>query len=230
MSSPNTHAMTRSIVLAFLLLATAACGSPERPRDTQPAPAGAMQEGPPDEAFLAAIDSSRIAGAPEASLWVIEVSDFQCPACRSWHEHTYTQFRREFVETGRVRFAYLHFPLPHHANAERAAEASLCAGAQGRFWEMHSRIFETQDQWAPLGNPDGHFDSAASGLGLEMAVFRNCMSNRLTLPVVRGDFERSREVGVNATPTFIIGNTMIPGAAPIEVLRETIESALARTR
>src|SRR5215210_392488 len=92
-------------------------------------------------------DLARIQGSPTAPLWVIEVSDFQCPFCRQWHEQTYQKLRDEFVRTGKVRLAYVNFPLAQHAHAQPAAEAAMCAGAQGRFWERHDARFTSQEKW-----------------------------------------------------------------------------------
>src|SRR5687767_5403414 len=83
---------------------------------------------------LAAIaDRSRIQGSPTAPVWMIVVSDFQCPFCRTWHDSTYETLRREYVETGKIRMAYVHLPLSMHRHATITAEASMCAGVQGKF-------------------------------------------------------------------------------------------------
>lgn len=181
-----------------------------------------------DETLLARADSARIQGADTARLWVIEVSDYQCPFCLNWHRQTYAQFRQEFVEPGHVRFAYLHFPLTQHPNAWPAAEASMCAGAQDRFWEMHDGIFATQSRWAELANPAEHFDSLAAAAGVRMPDYRTCVANRTMRSIVQGDFDRSLEAGVNSTPTFIIGTRLLTGPHPIETFRQVIEAELAR--
>src|SRR5688500_17464643 len=97
-------------------------------------------------------DLARIQGSPTAPVWVIEVSDFQCPYCKQWHEQTYPKLRDEFVRTGKVRLAYINFPLAQHGNAQPAAEAAMCAGAQGKFWEMHDALFTNQAKWAVLSS------------------------------------------------------------------------------
>jgi protein-disulfide isomerase len=221
--------MTFAGLIAALIVAVG-CGSSERSRNALAGSSDGVTQATPDEALLARADSSRIQGADTAPLWVIEVSDYQCPYCRIWHEATYEQFRREFVETGRVRFAYLHFPLSHHPNAWPAAEAAMCAGAQGRFWEIHDGIFATQERWAPLSNPRAHFDSLANAAGVAMPAFRSCVANRTMRALVQGDFDRSREAGVNSTPTFVIGNTAVSGALPIDAFRELIAGAEAQPR
>ncbi len=218
------------LALFSLLLSLTACGSPERSRNSAPVPASGAEivASAADEALLARADSARIQGADTTRLWVIEVSDYQCPFCLTWHQQTYEQFRREFVDTGRVRFAYLHFPLTQHANAWPAAEASMCAGAQNRFWAMHNSIFATQSRWAGLTDPTAHFESLADAAGVHVPEYRACVANRTMASIVQGDFDRSIEAGVNSTPTFIIGNRMLTGPHPIETFRQVIEGELAR--
>ncbi len=217
-----------STTLFSLLLVIASCGSPERTRNGAPKPAADVATDAADEALLARADSARIQGADTARLWVIEVSDYQCPFCLTWHRETYEQFRREFVDNGRVRFAYLHFPLTQHANAWPAAEASMCAGAQDRFWEMHDGIFATQSRWAGLADPAAHFDSLAAVAGVRMPDYRACVGNRTMRSIVQGDFDRSLDAGVNSTPTFIIGTRLLTGPHPVETFRQVIEAELAR--
>ncbi|HMH86433.1 MAG TPA: thioredoxin domain-containing protein, partial [Gemmatimonadaceae bacterium] len=91
---------------------------------------------PPDSNITRA-DLARIQGSASAPVWVIEVSDFQCPYCKQWHDQTYAAFRDQYVNTGKVRLAYVNFPLASHVHAWPAAESAMCAGAQGKFWQMH---------------------------------------------------------------------------------------------
>ncbi|MGH7717424.1 MAG: DsbA family protein [Gemmatimonadaceae bacterium] len=228
--------MQRALPRAFsalALLALAACGSTETARgDTSAAAASAAPKdsatgGAPADEFLARVDRARIQGSESAPLWIVEVSDFQCPYCAEWHKTTYPQVKREFVNTGKVRFAYINLPLQTHRHAWPAAEAAMCAGAQGKFWEMHDAIFDAQLRWAPLDNAAVTFDSLAAGVGVDMAQFRECVTSRRTRPLVQADYERAvREAGVNSTPTFIIGTVIAQGAQPIETFRRVIESQL----
>src|SRR3954452_15584930 len=98
----------------------------------------------PTDSNITRADLARIQGSPTAPLWVIEVSDFQCPYCKQWHDQTYNTFLNQYVKTGKVRLAYVNFPLQSHAHAWPAAEAAMCAGAQGKFWAMHDPLFTTQ--------------------------------------------------------------------------------------
>ena len=118
---------------------------------------GVMVEGAqPIEAFRQAIDSAKpgnneinsddhVKGDPNAPVTMIEYSDFQCPFCRLFFNDTLPTIQKEYVDTGKVKLVYRHFfPIPQHLAAEPSAEASECAGEQGKFWEMHDAIFTEQ--------------------------------------------------------------------------------------
>jgi protein-disulfide isomerase len=219
----------RTIALVGLLapVLLAACGKGDaRTAGAEPATAQAAAPAPADPRVERA-DLSRIMGNPSATTWMLIVSDFQCPYCKQFHDERAATLRKEFVETGKVRFAYVHFPLNVHPNAVPAAEASMCAGAQEKFWPFHDGLFETVGKWGPSTSPQAVFDTIASGIGLDLTAFRQCMEDDVMLPIIQADHARSVSGKVRSTPTFIVGDTMIPGVAPLEVFREALNDALA---
>ena len=175
-------------------------------------------------------DLARIQGSPTAKVWVIEVSDFQCPFCRQWHQETYAKLRDQFVRTGKIRLAYVNFPLAQHAYALPAAEAAMCAGAQGKFWEMHDALFANQAKWETLPAPAPFFESLARGAGVDVARWRQCVQSRKMTALIMADQDRARVAGASSTPSFIIGNQLLVGTQPIENLRSAIDSALANSK
>lgn len=217
----------------FLTVVLASCESTESAPATSEAAAPTASVDP----RVAAADSARIKGAADAPIWIVEVSDFQCPFCRVWQQETYPALQREYIATGRARLAYINLPLPNHQHALPAAEASMCAGAQGRFWELHDAIFETQPRWTGLGDARQFFDSLAATTGVEMAPWRECVQSRIMQPLIRSDYNRAVSSGANSTPTFLImGDStlrgaqpaMLVGAQPIENFRQAIDAMLAR--
>jgi len=210
----------RPIALAALL-AAAACQSKEKP------PAAAPAEAPKQTVEGAAADQARIMGRPTAPIWVVEVSDFQCPFCKMWHDSTYAALKREYVDAGKVRLAYINFPLGKHMNAMPAAEAAMCAAAQGRFWQMHDALFDAQAQWETMPDPAPAFESLAARSGVDVAKMRACIKSGVVRPVIEGDLDRARAAGVSSTPTFIIGGEMIEGAQPVANFRRAIDAAIA---
>jgi protein-disulfide isomerase len=175
-------------------------------------------------------DLARIQGNPTAPVWVIEVSDFQCPYCKQWHGETYPVFRDEFVRTGKVRLAYVNFPLAQHQYAWPAAESAMCAGAQGKFWEMHDALFNTQSKWEALPAPASFFDSLARAQGVDVARWRQCVQSGKMKAWIQADHDRAQTAGASSTPSFMIGDKLLVGAQPIEELRHAIDSALAKSK
>jgi protein-disulfide isomerase len=224
----------RFILLAALAAEAAACGRPEEtPREPTPARSTAdasakAPASPADSATRAAADRSRVLGDSTAPVWVVMISDFQCPYCKLWHDSTGKAIVQEYVRPGQVRMAYINFPLPSHKNAWPAAEAAMCAGAQGRFWPMHDALFAEQERWSGVAAPAALLDSIASGVGVDAAAMRQCVSSGVMRPLIQADLDRSSSAGVNSTPTFVIGDSVISGAYPIDRFRTVIDAALAK--
>jgi protein-disulfide isomerase len=178
-------------------------------------------------ALRAAADSGRILGAPTAKVWMIMASDFQCPYCKMFHDQTFETLRHDYVDAGRVRMAFVNFPLDMHVQARPAAEAAMCASAQGKFWPYHTALFQSQDKWAQAGDQSAKFDSLAAAVGLDAARFRTCTRSHVMRAVVDADQYRMEKAGVQSTPSFFIGNQRVEGAQPLPVFRQAIDSALA---
>jgi protein-disulfide isomerase len=184
----------------------------------------------PTDSIITRADLARIQGSATAPVWVIEVSDFQCPYCKQWHDETYAALRDQYVKTGKVRLAYVNFPLNVHPHAFPAAEAAMCAGAQDRFWQMHDALFTNQGRWEGATEPQMVFDSLAQANGVEMRRWRECVTTGKMRGLIEADHERAMRAGASATPTFMIGDKMLAGAQPIEVLKSAIDSAMVKNR
>ncbi|HEY0776628.1 MAG TPA: thioredoxin domain-containing protein [Gemmatirosa sp.] len=195
--------------------------------DTRAAGASDGRPGADSVALRAAADSGRIQGSPGAKVWLIEVSDFQCPYCKMWHDESYDALRREYIAAGKARAAYVNFPLDMHVQAMPAAEAAMCASAQHRFWEFHSALFRTQDRWGHPGDPSATFDSLATATGVDVLKFRACTRSHVMRALVEADRDRMERAGVRSTPTFYVGNKQIAGAQPTDVFRQALDAAVA---
>jgi protein-disulfide isomerase len=158
---------------------------------------------------------------------MVIVSDFQCPYCKTWHDETFPALERDYVRTGKVRMAYLNFPLPSHRNAWPAAEAAMCAGAQGKFWPMQDAIFGSQETWGRLQAPAPFFDSLATAVGVDSAAMSACVRSGSVRPLIEADRERSERAGINSTPSFFVGDSLIEGAQPLPRFRAVLDAALA---
>jgi protein-disulfide isomerase len=192
------------------------------------APAAQTGTASPQDSLLAIADTARIRGAASAPVWIVEVSDFQCPYCRLWHEETYPAVVREYVSTGRARLAFLNLPLPSHKHAWPAAEAAMCAGLQGRFWEMHDAIFQAQERWSRMTSVDSIFGAMAADVGVDVARWRGCISSHVMRPLIEADYQRAVSAGVNSTPSFFIGDRQLSGAMPLDSFRLAIDAAIGK--
>ena len=179
-------------------------------------------------ALLERADAARIQGDTAAPVWLVELSDFQCPFCKRWHDETYPLVKKEYIDAGIVRMAYVHLPLSMHQHAQPAAEAAMCAAAQGRFWPVHDALFDTQERWTPMPDANAFFDSLAVASGIDASQYRACRESGVMRRLISADVGRAAAAGVRPTPTFFVGNEKIEGAAPIAEFRAAIARARAR--
>jgi protein-disulfide isomerase len=192
------------------------------------APATATAE-PSSDPRVAVADTARIRGDTAAKVWLVMASDFQCPACKHWHDSYSAEIMRDYVATGKVRFAYTNFPLDHiHANARAASEAAMCAAAQGKFWDIHDRLFEKQEEWAPATDPVPRFRQLATLAGVDTVAWNQCLIDEVMVPLVAADRARGEAGGVNQTPYFFVGSQKVGGAIPASRLRPMLDAAIAQ--
>jgi protein-disulfide isomerase len=229
--------IVRLRAVGMAALALFACSKPERAASGEVAGARPMATASAAPSVTATADSStllakadrgRIRGDSSAKVWLVIVSDFQCPYCRQWHDEVFATVVRDYVDTKKLRIAYVNLPLQSHANAIPSAQAAMCASVQGRFWEMHDALFRTQARWAGMATPQPLFDSLATSVGVEAAPFRSCIESKATEPMIAADARRVSDAGVQATPTFFIGDERIEGAVPLAELRAAVDRALAK--
>ena len=210
----------------------AAVGAPAASTaQTTRAPAAASRpvRSPDDSATLARADLARIRGNAAAKVWVVVMSDFECPYCKTWHDETGPRIEAKYVATGKVRLAYLNYiAVPSHRNAPAAHEAAMCAAEQERFWPMADAIFGAQRQWMSRRDAPVFFDSLATTLRLDVARFKSCIAGGVMRPLIAADQDRVVRLGMGATPAFLVGGQRIIGAQPYEVFEKAIEQALAR--
>jgi protein-disulfide isomerase len=194
---------------------------------TTPAATSAPNAATTADPLVARADSGRIRGSASAKVWLILASDFQCPYCKMWHDTTDAVIRREYVDNGKVRLAFVNFPLNIHPNAVPAAEYAMCAAAQDKFWEMHDALFAQQDKWAPQQNPTAALEQVAASAGVDLAALKGCVSAHKMRSLIEADHEKAARAGVRATPSFFIGNQVLEGVQPASELRKALDAALA---
>lgn len=172
-------------------------------------------------------DRARVKGDTAAPISIFEVADFQCSYCAQFYRETWPAIDSLYVETGKVRYVFITYPNASHGKAWPSAEAAYCAGAAGKFWQMHDLLFERQKKWMQASDLVGLFTSWAGEIGIDRESYRACVVNDRTAPMQVRDLEQVSRAGISSTPFFIINNEIsIQGAAPLERFRTVIDSVL----
>jgi protein-disulfide isomerase len=179
------------------------------------------------DALIARADLGRIDGREAAKVWMVVISDFQCPFCKRWHEQTMPQLINQYVRSGQVRIAYLNLPIASHRNAQPAHEAAMCAAEQGAFWPVADALFATQNEWKSKFDVEPYFDSLATRQLRDAARFRRCLRDGTLRALIASDVSRVTRLGIGSTPTFLIGSQMLVGAQPYAAFARALDAALA---
>jgi protein-disulfide isomerase len=171
--------------------------------------------------------AGRIRGSASAPVTVYEMSDFQCPYCREFALTTFPAIDSAYVATGRVRWAFVNFPLTSiHHNAAAAAEVAFCAAQQGGFWRVHDLLYQHQDVWAPLKEPAAFFMTLADSAKLSKPALLACLQSPATEDALRADAQGASRSGAESTPSFYIEGGLLVGAQPLGVFRQVLDSIL----
>ncbi|MGH8502379.1 MAG: thioredoxin domain-containing protein [Gammaproteobacteria bacterium] len=194
----------------------------------------ALQPPPPVRAIDAVLEAgdSPSKGEKDATLILIEFSDYECPFCRRHAETTLPQLEKDYIATGKLRYLFRDFPLETiHAQAAKAAEAAHCAGEQGRYWEMHDNLFANQKALAPE-----KLTAYAKAIGVTAGPFKKCLGSGKYMDKVRNSVAEGHRLGITGTPALLLGINeggkvknakIIAGALPFSVFKEEIDKLLA---
>lgn len=170
-----------------------------------------------------------VLGNKDAKVTIIEFSDFQCPFCKTLFDESLAQIKKDYVDTGKAKFAYRHYPLNSiHPNAQITAEASECANEQGKFWEYHDQLFTYQSDWETLSGEELNtkLSEYATAVGIDGAALLSCVTSNKYADKVEEDIAAGNEIGVDGTPATFINGIRISGAVPYEEFKAEIEKAL----
>jgi protein-disulfide isomerase len=179
-------------------------------------------------------DDGRIRGKVDAPLTLIEYSDFTCGYCLKFFKETLPKLQAVYIDTGKIKFVYRDYPRADRGVGVEAAVAARCAGAQGRYWAMHDRLFGEGSRL-----DSASLKTAAKSLGLDQAEFGKCFDERQHLESIFQDRREANRWGFHGTPGFILMQTVggpteqipavaIPGAFPFEAFAEEIDRMLSK--
>lgn len=169
--------------------------------------------GQPSEEASMAIHGGYLLGRSDAPLTMVEFTDFQCPYCRQFHQKAFEEIRKNYIETGKVRFISRDFPLDFHESATMAAQAARCAGEQGKFWQMRHLLIANASN---LGQEA--LTNYAQQSQLDMPPFRACLDSQKYLPEIQREIREAEAMGISATPTFLIGKTTKEGVDGVKLV------------
>lgn len=180
-----------------------------------------------------AVQGAPALGDGSARVTIVEFSDYQCPFCRRHSSQVLPELVKDYVKTGKLRYVFRDFPIASlHPQAHRLHEAAHCAGDQGRYWEMHDRLFED-----PTRTEVKDLVDRARALGVDVSRFERCMTGAVHATRVRQGIADGEKARVRGTPTFLLGLTepdgaplrpqrLIVGAQPYAAFKQAIDSLL----
>ena len=171
-----------------------------------------------------------VLGKPDAPLTMVEFTDLQCPYCNRFTTTSFDQIKTQYIDTGKVRYISRDFPLDFHPQAMPAARAARCAGEQGKFWELRLALLRGAAQLSPA-----FISATAASFKLEMKAFDACLASGKFDADIKRDIDAARSVGVEGTPSFLLGRTapdgldgvLVVGALPFEMFDARLKELLA---
>ncbi|HET9635108.1 MAG TPA: thioredoxin domain-containing protein [Gemmatimonadaceae bacterium] len=166
-------------------------------------------------------------GKVDAPVKIVEFADFECPSCGGWATVTEPDVRTRIINAGLANLTYYDFPLTQHRNTLAASNAAACADEQGKFWPMHDRLFQAQDEWNGEATeaPKPFFKRYAGEVGLDVAKWEACFDARKYQKRIAANLAEGLRRGVNSTPTFVIGNRLYPGMRSYDEMKRLVDSA-----
>lgn len=210
----------KKFYLIFAALAVVGAGAiwMARGRNSEPIEVGPV----PATAF-----PGYVLGSDSAPVEIIEYADFGCGACATFAVLTGPDIKSRLVSTGRVRWRFRDFVGPSHQNSLDAHLAAACAGEQGQFWAMHDQITFNQQRWMRDRRPDRAFRDYARAIGVDVGRYNDCVDDQQMVVRFEASKREGLDLGVTATPSFVIGGRLYIGAMGYDSLVTLIERAEA---
>ena len=167
-------------------------------------------------------------GSPDAPVEITEFADFQCPFCQTFATLQMPTIEERLIQTGRVRWRYRDFPLQQHPFSRLAAHSAACADEQGKYWDQHQRIYEGQSEWSEARDAGPIFRNYAKAVGLDLGRYDACMKAGKYAGRIQASYNEGVQVGVNSTPTLLIGNRLYKGRFDSDAIIKMVDSLAPR--
>jgi protein-disulfide isomerase len=190
----------------------------------------APQEEQPTRAKISDLSGVSMLGKKDAPITIVEYTDYQCPFCQRFHVTSFPEIKRNYIDTGKVRFYSKDMPLDFHPNAMRAAQAARCAAEQNKFWELRDVMGQNPDKLDME-----HIAGFADALKIDSKALRACVDSGKYKEQVQSDVLDAMKIGANGTPTFVVGKSqgngvdgeLVVGALPYQMFDDKLK-ALAK--
>jgi protein-disulfide isomerase len=155
-----------------------------------------------DEPASVSVAGLPFLGKADAPLTLVMFTDYQCPFCSRFESQTLPEIKKQYIDTGKLRFVVRDLPLPFHANAPKAAEAVYCAEEQGRYWELREKLVANGDKLDAKLLPD-----YAKQVGIDVAKFSACLESGRHSEKIKASATIAASIGISGTPSFIVGSS-----------------------
>lgn len=170
-------------------------------------------------------------GNPDASVTVVEFTDYQCPFCNRFEKSTFTKLKENYIDTGKIRWVVLDMPLSFHKDAMFASQAAHCAGEQDKFWELRTLLFQNQKALLPE-----HIAQYSKQIGIKQEAFNLCINSNRYQESIQRDIAEAQKQRITGTPTFVIAKSTpdivsgkrIVGAQQYNVFSKEIDALLKK--
>ncbi len=190
----------------------------------------AQQAPPAQQKVTLKLGTEYSLGRSDAPVTIVEYTDYQCPYCNRFHTGAYPEIRKNFIDTGKVRFIKRDLALDFHPNALKAAQAARCAGGQGKYWEMHDLLSANPKTLGPEA-----YAKYARDISLDAGAFKGCIESDKYIAEIRESSKGAASIGITGTPSFVVGTVKgdtldgikIVGAQPYAVFEKAIKDSLA---
>jgi protein-disulfide isomerase len=184
---------------------------------------------PPQNVSMSVSPDWHSIGKNDAPVTIVEFADYQCPFCKNFHTSAFSEVKKNYIDTGKVRFVSRDLPLDFHPLAMKAAVASLCAADQGKYWEMRDALISNSPELSPEA-----LLKYAQGLSPDMNSFRACLDSGKHKSEIQKDLADAAALNISGTPTFVLGKTsrdklnglVLVGAQSYSTFDSAIQQAL----
>ncbi|MCX7601485.1 MAG: DsbA family protein [Meiothermus sp.] len=170
-----------------------------------------------------------VIGNPDAKVTVVDFSNYLCGHCRDHSNDVFPLIKRNYIDTGKVRYVFRDFPFGGQENVIRAGEAAACAADNNLYVEYHEALFRAQTQWASFSGEalDNYFADLAGQIGMAPATFLECLKSGKKRAGVLADQKLASDLGLTGTPSFFVNGEKYTGQRSYDSWREILDKALA---